>query len=197
MLRAQINADHTFTCEFSGDEAMTLSCRILINASGLHAPTLARTIAGLDPKHIPGEYYCKGSYFTLNRRAPFSRLIYPMPNAAGLGVHLTLDMGGQAKFGPDTEWVEEENYRVNPEHVAAFDQAIRSWWPGLPENALEPGYAGIRPKIVPASSNAGDFVISGPADHGVPGLVNLFGIESPGLTAALAIAGATARSLAS
>lgn len=195
MLRAQINDDGSFTCEFGGDEAMTLTCRTLINASGLHAPTLARSIAGLDPKHIPGEYYCKGSYFTLNRRAPFSRLIYPMPNAAGLGVHLTLDMGGQAKFGPDTEWIEKENYLVDPEQVAAFDQAIRSWWPGLPENALEPGYAGIRPKIVPASSNAGDFMICGPADHGIPGLVNLFGIESPGLTAALAVAGATSRSL--
>lgn len=163
---------------------MTLRCRTLINASGLHAPTLARNIGGLDPAHIPGEYYCKGSYFTLNRRAPFSHLIYPMPNSAGLGVHLTLDMGGQAKFGPDTEWIEDENYLVNPDHAAAFDQAIRSWWPGLPDNALEPGYAGIRPKIVPASSAAGDFVISGPGNHGVPGLVNLFGIESPGLTAA-------------
>jgi len=195
LLRASIDSDGAFTCEFGGDEAMTLRCRKLINASGLHAPTLARQISGLDPAHIPEEYYCKGSYFTLNRRAPFSHLIYPMPNDAGLGVHLTLDMGGRAKFGPDTEWIEEENYLVNPEHGSTFDQAIRSWWPGLPEHALEPGYAGIRPKIVPASSAAADFVISGPAEHGVTGLVNLFGIESPGLTAALAIAGTTARAL--
>lgn len=197
MLHANIDADGAFTCHFGGDEAMTLRCRTLINASGLHAPTLARNIGGLDPIHIPGEYYCKGSYFTLNRRAPFSHLIYPMPNSAGLGVHLTLDMGGQAKFGPDTEWIENEDYLVNPDHAAAFDQAIRSWWPGLPDNALEPGYAGIRPKIVPSSSAAGDFVISGPGDHGVPGLVNLFGIESPGLTAALAVAVATAQALTS
>ncbi|AHG64761.1 NAD(P)/FAD-dependent oxidoreductase [Advenella mimigardefordensis] len=195
MLNASIDTDGAFTCQFGGVEAMTLRCRKLINASGLHAPTLARNIKGLDPIHIPGEYYCKGSYFTLNRRAPFSHLIYPMPNSAGLGVHLTLDMGGQAKFGPDTEWIESENYLVNPAQVTAFDQAIRSWWPGLPEHALEPGYAGIRPKIVPASSAAGDFVIAGPGDHGIPGLVNLFGIESPGLTAALAIATVTAQAL--
>ncbi len=195
MMRAQIDADAAFTCEFGGDEPMTLRCRQLINASGLHAPTLARHISGLASEHIPGEYYCKGSYFTLNRRAPFSHLIYPMPNDAGLGVHLTLDMGGQAKFGPDTEWIEHENYLVNPVQVKAFDQAIRSWWPALPENSLEPGYAGIRPKIVSPNSAAGDFVISGPADHGVQGLVNLFGIESPGLTAAMAIATATAQSL--
>lgn len=195
MLRASRDADGAFTCEFGGDEPMTLRCRQLINASGLHAPALARRISGLDARHIPDEYYCKGSYFTLNRRAPFSHLIYPMPNEAGLGVHLTLDMGGQAKFGPDTEWIEQENYLVDPAHVTAFDQAIRSWWPELPDNALEPGYAGIRPKIVPPTSSAGDFVISRPADHGVSGLVNLFGIESPGLTAAMAIAAATARSL--
>ena len=195
MLNASIDADGAFTCQFGGEEAMTLRCRKLINASGLHAPTLARSIQGLDPAHIPGEYYCKGSYFTLNRRAPFSHLIYPMPNSAGLGVHLTLDMGGQAKFGPDTEWIESENYLVNPAHLTAFDQAIRSWWPGLPELALEPGYAGIRPKIVPASAAAGDFVIAGPGDHGIPGLVNLFGIESPGLTASLAIATVTAQAL--
>ena len=195
-LGATIEADSAFTCEFGGDEPMTLRCRELINSAGLHAPTAARSIRGLDEATIPREYYCKGSYFTLNRRAPFTHLIYPMPDDAGLGVHLTLDMGGQAKFGPDTEWIEQEEYLVDPQRENTFAEAIRSWWPALPDGALEPGYAGIRPKIVPAASAAADFVIAGPATHNIAGLVNLFGIESPGLTAALAIADRTCEALA-
>ncbi len=193
---ARIEQDGSFCCEFSGDSAtMQLRCRVLVNAAGLHAPTLARQIQGLNPTTIPPEYYCKGNYFTLARRAPFAHLIYPMPDSAGLGVHLTLDLGGQAKFGPDTEWVQEAAYDVDLQRRELFIRAIRSWWPALPERLLEPGYAGIRPKIVTAGEAAADFMISGPTQHGVPGLVNLYGIESPGLTAALSIADAALMAL--
>ena len=185
---ARVEKEGTFTCEFGSDTGMQLRCRILVNAAGLYAPTLARQIHGLDPATIPPEYYCKGNYFTLAGRAPFRHLIYPMPDSAGLGVHLTLDLGGQAKFGPDTEWVQDVNYGIDLGRRDDFVCAIRSWWPALPEHLLEPGYAGIRPKIVPAGGAAGDFMIAGPKQHGVPGLVNLYGIESPGLTAALSIA---------
>jgi L-2-hydroxyglutarate oxidase LhgO len=121
-------------------------------------------------------------------RAPFERLIYPMPNEAGLGVHLTIDLGGQAKFGPDVEWVQALNYDVDPRRADSFYAAIRAYWPGLPDDALQPAYAGIRPKLSGPGQAAADFVIQGKSAHGVPGLVNLFGIESPGLTASLAIA---------
>ena len=167
---------------------MTLSCNVLINSAGLHAPALARRIEGLPASSIPQDYLCKGSYFTLSGRAPFSRLIYPVPQHAGLGVHLTLDLGGQAKFGPDTEWVETEDYTLDPARAEVFYEAVRSYWPALPDDALAPGYTGIRPKISGPHEPAADFVIAGPAAHGVPGLVNLFGIESPGLTSSLALA---------
>ena len=169
-------------------EVTTLTCAVLINAAGLHAPALARRIAGLPAATIPNAYLCKGSYFTLPGRAPFTRLIYPIPGHAGLGVHLTLDLGDQARFGPDTEWIEREDYALDPRRAAAFYEAVRRYWPGLPDGALTPGYAGIRPKISGPDAPAADFAIHGPAAHGVPGLVNLYGIESPGLTASLAIA---------
>ena len=165
-----------------------LKCRVLINSAGLSAPALARRIEGLDAAHVPREYFAKGSYFALAGRAPFERLIYPVPEPGGLGVHLTLDMGGQARFGPDVEWVDGPDYAVDPKRGDAFYAAIRRYWPGLKDGALTPAYAGIRPKISGPGEAAADFVISGPETHGLPGLVNLFGIESPGLTASLAIA---------
>lgn len=169
-------------------DGTTLCARTVVNAAGLAAPDLARRFVGLDPTHVPQAYYAKGNYFTLAGRAPFSRLIYPVPQAAGLGVHLTLDLGGQAKFGPDVQWVDSpDDLQVDPARGDAFYAEVRQYWPELPDGALQPGYAGMRPKIAPPGAPAPDFVIQGPAVHGVPGLVNLFGIESPGLTSSLAI----------
>ncbi len=175
------------TIRVGGAEAMALQCRVLVNAAGLAAPALARSL-GLPPETVPTEYYAKGNYFTLAGRSPFSRLIYPVPVPGGLGVHLTIDLGGQAKFGPDVEWVERIEYEVDPARSLSFYDAVRRYWPGLRDDTLQPGYSGIRPKIVPPGAPAQDFVVQGEAVHGIPGLVNLFGIESPGLTASLAIA---------
>jgi L-2-hydroxyglutarate oxidase LhgO len=162
--------------------------RTLVNAAGLRAPSLARRIEGYPAAKAPPEHYAKGNYYTLARRAPFSRLVYPVPEPGGLGVHVTLDLGGRARFGPDVEWVESIDYRVDPARAERFYAAIRRYWPGLPDGALEPGYAGIRPKISARGEPAADFVVQGPRVHGVPNLVQLFGIESPGLTASLALA---------
>lgn len=168
----------------------------VINAAGLTAPWLARAFEGLDKRHVPQAYFAKGNYFTLAGKSPFSRLIYPMPEAAGLGVHLTLDLGGQAKFGPDVQWVDSpQDLAVSLANEPTFYAEVRKYWPQLPDGALQPGYAGIRPKISAPDQAAGDFVIQGPATHGLAGLVNLFGIESPGLTSSLAIAEAVLRSL--
>jgi L-2-hydroxyglutarate oxidase LhgO len=175
--------------EVGGTEPSTLRCRLLVNAAGLHAPALARRIAGMPADRVPTAYYAKGNYFTLSGRSPFSRLIYPVPVPGGLGVHLTIDLGGQARFGPDVEWVETLDYTVDPRRSDGFYAAVRRYWPDLPDGALQPGYAGIRPKITAPGAPAADFVVQGPQTHGVPGLVNLFGIESPGLTASLALAG--------
>jgi L-2-hydroxyglutarate oxidase LhgO len=175
--------------ELHARDGTQLCARTLVNAAGVHAPTLARRFEGLGPEYIPGEYYAKGNYFTLAGRSPFGRLIYPVPEAAGLGVHLTIDLGGQAKFGPDVQWVETpDDFVVDPARGLAFYAEVRKYWPALPEGALQPGYAGIRPKISGPGETARDFMIQGPATHGVAGLVNLFGIESPGLTSSLAIA---------
>ncbi len=174
--------------EVGGAEAMTLACNLLVNSAGLHAPALARAIAGMPPDKVPAPYYAKGNYFTLSGGSPFSRLIYPVPVAGGLGVHLTIDLGGQARFGPDVEWIDRLDYEVDPKRADVFYDAVRKYWPGLKDGALHPGYSGIRPKIVPPSVAKQDFVVQGPETHGVPGLINLFGIESPGLTAALALA---------
>ena len=160
----------------------------VVNAAGLQAPALATRFAGLDARHVPQAYFAKGNYFTLAGRSPFSHLIYPVPEAAGLGVHLTLDLGGQARFGPDVQWVDNpDDTAVQPARGDAFYAEIRKYWPELPDGALAPAYAGIRPKISGPNESARDFCIQGPRDHGVPGLVNLFGIESPGLTSSLAI----------
>lgn len=196
LIAGRVRPEGGFELDFGGAEPMTLSCRVLINAAGLHAPGLARRIEGIPRDSIPPEYLCKGSYFTLAGRAPFSRLIYPVPQHAGLGVHLTLDLGGQAKFGPDTEWIATEDYTLDPRRADVFYAAVRSYWPALPDGALAPGYTGIRPKISGPHEPAADFAISGPASHGVAGLVNLYGIESPGLTASLAIAEETLARLA-
>lgn len=186
-----------FLLTFEGTDAMELTARCVVNATGLSAPAVARRLSGQPENLIPPAYFCKGSYFTLSGRSPFTRLIYPMPSNEGLGVHFTVDLGGQAKFGPDTEWVDGENYDIDPRRAERFYEAVRSYWPALPDGALQPGYTGIRPKIVGPGEPAADFVIAGPAAHGVPGLVNLFGIESPGLTASLAIGRAVVQALES
>lgn len=187
-LLGAVSVDGGFEVRIGGQEATGLSCRRLVNAAGLRAPAVAGSIPGLAPEHIPQPYYCRGVYFTLSGRAPFRRLVYPVPVPGGLGVHLTLDLGGQARFGPDVEWIEGIDYTVDPSRAERFYAAIRRYWPGLRDGALQPGYAGIRPKIVPPTVATQDFVIQTQATHGIAGLVNLFGIESPGLTASLAIA---------
>jgi L-2-hydroxyglutarate oxidase LhgO len=174
--------------ETGGEAPMTLGCDLLINAAGLGATAVARSIEGLPLSHIPPAYLAKGNYFSCSARAPFSRLIYPVPEPGGLGVHLTLDLAGQARFGPDVEWIDTLDYTVDPARAARFYPAIRRYWPDLPDGALMPSYSGIRPKIVPPAVAKQDFMIEGPSEHGVAGLINLFGIESPGLTSSLAIA---------
>jgi L-2-hydroxyglutarate oxidase LhgO len=171
--------------------------KTLINAAGLSAPKIALNMQGLDAKFIPQAYFAKGNYFTLSGKSPFSRLIYPVPEAAGLGVHLTLDLGGQAKFGPDVQWVQSaDDLVVNPARGDAFYAEVRKYWPGLQDGALIAGYAGMRPKINAPTEAAADFMIQGPKDHGIAGLVNLFGIESPGLTSSMAIGGLVVELLA-
>ena len=174
--------------DVGGADPMTLRCRLLVNSGGLHAPKLAAGIAGMPPDRVPTAYFAKGNYFTLTGRSPFSRLIYPVPVPGGLGVHLTIDLGGQARFGPDVQWIDAIDYTVDPSRSESFYDAVRRYWPGLKDGALQPGYAGIRPKTVPRGAPGQDFVVQGPQTHGVAGLINLFGIESPGLTASLAIA---------
>ncbi len=174
--------------DVGGIDPITLRCRLLVNATGLHAPRFASCIVGMPPERIPGAYYAKGNYFTLSGRSPFSRLIYPVPVPGGLGVHLTIDLGGQARFGPDVQWIDTIDYTVDAARADGFYAAVRKYWPALQDGALQPGYCGIRPKIVPRGAPAQDFVVQGPQTHGVSGLINLFGIESPGLTAALALA---------
>jgi L-2-hydroxyglutarate oxidase LhgO len=178
-----------------------LETGILVNSAALHACSLARRFEGLPPRFVPREYFAKGNYYSLAARAPFSHLIYPAPADAWLGVHLTLDLGGQAKFGPDLEWLDVEtpeqiDYAVDPRRADGFYAEVRRYWPGLPDGALAPSYSGVRPKIHGPGEPAPDFRIDGPALHGVPGLVNLFGIESPGLTSALAIAEVLAQMVA-
>ncbi|MBC9209611.1 NAD(P)/FAD-dependent oxidoreductase [Roseomonas aerophila] len=170
-----------------GADPMELRCDLLVNAAGLHAPALARKLDGMPAGKVPPAFFAKGNYFTLTGRSPFTHLIYPVPVPGGLGTHLTLDLGGQAKFGPDVEWIDSIDYEVNPARGESFYAAIRRYWPGLPDGALQPGYSGIRPKIVGPGQPGQDFIIQGPAEHGQAGLVNLFGIESPGLTASLAL----------
>jgi len=187
LLRAKAEAGK-IELDAGGDAPMSLECRLLINAAGLDAPATARRVDGMPRELIPQAYLAKGNYFSCSTKAPFSRLIYPVPEPGGLGVHLTLDMAGQARFGPDVEWVDHIDYAVDPARAERFYPAIRKYWPTLPDGALMPSYSGMRPKIVPPAVASQDFLIQGPRDHGVAGLINLFGIESPGLTSSLAIA---------
>jgi L-2-hydroxyglutarate oxidase LhgO len=180
-----------------GADPMTLKATTVVNSGGLHAQPLAASLQGFPADKVPPQYFCKGNYYTLSGvRAPFSHLIYPAPEQAGLGIHLTLDLGGQARFGPDVEWVDSIDYTVDPRRADSFYAAVRKYWPGLPDDSLQPGYAGMRPKIQAPGTPALDFMVQGPRDHGVPGLVNLFGIESPGVTSSLAIADHVAELLA-
>jgi L-2-hydroxyglutarate oxidase LhgO len=170
------------------ESSATLRTRMLINCAGLHASAVARSIERFPARHVPRAYLAKGNYFTVDARSPFSRLIYPVPEPGGLGVHITFDLGGRARFGPDVQWIDSLDYSVDPHRAQSFYAAIRCYWPALPDDALRADYAGIRPKISGPHEPAADFLIEGPREHGVPGVVNLFGIESPGLTASLAIA---------
>jgi L-2-hydroxyglutarate oxidase LhgO len=177
-----------------GSEPFALRCRWLVNAAGLGAQAAARAMAGFPAADVPPAHWAKGHYFGLSGRAPFSRLIYPMPVDGGLGIHLTLDLGGQARFGPDVQWLDAAgdesrlDFAVDAQRAEAFAADIRRYWPALPDRALAPAYTGVRPKLAGAGAPAADFVIAGPAEHGVAGVVQLFGIESPGLTACLAMA---------
>jgi len=174
--------------QVGGEAGMEIECQTLVNSAGLDAQSVAASIAGVPANTIPHLYFAKGNYFILSGRNPFSRLIYPVPGSASLGLHLGIDLGGQAKFGPDVEWIDAPNYEVSLEREPKFYESIRRYWPDLPDGALQPGYVGVRPKLVPAGSPPADFAIHGLETHGIPGLVNLFGIESPGLTSSLAIA---------
>jgi L-2-hydroxyglutarate oxidase LhgO len=171
-----------------GSEGMDVAARTVVNAAGLGAQAFAANIAGMPAGRVPPLHLAKGNYFSLATRSPFSRLIYPMPTAGGLGVHLTIDLGGRARFGPDVEWVDKIDYSVAPERAQGFYAAIRNYWPALPDGALDPDYCGIRPKIEKPGGSQTDFLIQDEKSHGVRGLINLFGIESPGLTSSLAIA---------
>jgi L-2-hydroxyglutarate oxidase LhgO len=195
VLSGRVKSDG-FELAIGGDDPTTIRCRILVNAAGLHAPALARALEGLPPETVPSAYFCRGVYFTLTGRAPFTRLIYPVPVAGGLGVHITLDLAGQARFGPDVEWISGVDYSVDPARGEVFYDAVRSYWPGLRDGALQPGYAGIRPKISGPQEPSADFVVQGREVHGVSGLVNLYGIESPGLTSSLPLADEVIRQLA-
>jgi L-2-hydroxyglutarate oxidase LhgO len=185
--------DDGIVVEAGGAEPMRLTTALLVNCAGLYASRVAARIAGLDPEKIPETRFARGNYFTLPGRAPFSRLIYPMPAKHGVGLHLTFDVGGQARFGPDVEWIDDIIYAVDPRRAEKFGEAIRRYWPEAPVEKLAPGYCGIRPKIVGPDQDSADFRIDGPLAHGVPGLINLFGIESPGLTSSLAIAAHVAK----
>ena len=203
-----ISTNGKLSVSVGGDDPMLLNCDELVNSSGLNAVALASASGGLDARSIPRARFAKGNYFRLNGRAPFTMLIYPAPVEGGLGVHLTLDHGLQARFGPDVEWLDDIdpqsavdrsfNYAVDPDRANSFYSAIRRYWPELPDNSLLPDYSGVRPKaLYNQTGNGGevDFQISTPADHGVAGLVNLYGIESPGLTSSLAIAEHVAQAL--
>ncbi len=171
-----------------GAMPMSIVAETVINSGGLWAQEIARTIEGIPPETVPPTYYCKGNYYTLSGRPPFTRPIYPVPERAGLGVHVTVDLGGQVRFGPDVEWIDDINYDVDLARANKFYDAVRKYYPDLADGAIQPGYSGIRPKIQAPDEAARDFVIQSSDDHGVPGLVNLFGIESPGVTSSLAIA---------
>lgn len=181
-------SDQKLQVVVGGADRASINCTSIINTGGLSAPTIARTIGGIEEDRIPQPRFAKGNYFAVNARVPFARLIYPLPEPGGLGVHLTKDLGGATKAGPDVEWIDQPTYDVDAQRADAFYAAIRAYWPRLPDGCLTPDYAGIRPKIELGGNTYPDFLIDGPQRHGIAGLVHLFGIESPGLTASLAIA---------
>ena len=195
-LRAPVSGGRTrdegLELAVDGAEPMLLAARTVVVAAGLGACRLARAcgLAG-----VPRDYLCKGNYFSLTGKMPFRRLVYPMPVKAGLGVHYTLDLAGRGRFGPDVQWIDAEDYTVDPQRADSFYAAIRRYWPGLEDGRLEPAYCGIRPKTQAPGEPAGDFLVHGPAEHGQPGVVALYGIESPGLTACLALARLVRRKL--
>jgi len=174
--------------ETGGEVPMRLHARMVIDAAGLGSQAVAASIAGLPQDMIPPLYYAKGNYFSLLGKPPFSQLVYPVPDQASIGLHYTRDLAGQGRFGPDVEWVPEINYDVDGRRAERFYESIRRYWPGLKDGALQPSYAGVRPKLQSPKEQPKDFLIQGPDEHGIKGLINLFGIESPGLTASLAIA---------
>ncbi len=184
----RVHHDHVQLDVVAGDECMQLEARAVVNAAGLAAQSIARCIEGFPAAAIPDEHFAKGSYVTLGGRAPFSHLVYPVPEPGGLGVHLTLDLGGQARFGPNVQWIDTPDFTVDKDCIPAFRASIRRYWPAVDSADLQPGYAGVRPKLSGPGAPAADFHIAGPRDHGIPHIVQLFGIESPGLTSALAIA---------
>jgi L-2-hydroxyglutarate oxidase LhgO len=176
------------TLEVGGAEPMTVACREVINAAGLGAQSVAHGIRGIPPANIPALYYAKGNYFSLIGRSPFTRLVYPVPDKASIGLHYTRDLAGRSRFGPDVEWVPEIGYDVDGRRAERFYESIRRYWPGLPDNSLQADYAGVRPKLQSPTEQPKDFMIQDASTHGIPGLVNLYGIESPGLTSSLALA---------
>ena len=187
------NAKDGYELEIGGADGMKIQAKLLINCAGMSAPAVAQKIEGLEKDQIPKAYFAKGNYFSLSGKSPFTHLIYPIPEPGGLGVHLTLDMSGQAKFGPDVEWLDintegQIDYTVNPKRGDGFYEAVRRYWPGLKDGSLQPDYSGVRAKIVPPNTPAGDFCFDTPKEHGLNGLFNLYGFESPGLTSSLAIA---------
>lgn len=179
--------------ETGGESPMELQADLVVNSAGLHAPDVALAVSGIDRSTVPPARYCKGNYYTLAGKSPFNRLIYPMPHKDGLGVHVTIDLGHQCRFGPDIEWVESIDYDVEPSRSEVFYDAVRRYWPAIEDGSLKPDYSGIRPKISEPHEPAADFTFHGPETHGVPGLINLLGMESPGLTASAAIAQQVAR----
>lgn len=183
--------------EVGGADPVRVRCKAVVCSAGLRAPSVARALRGLDPRFVPEERFCRGQYFVLAGRSPFEHLVYPMPAPGVPHVHATFDLAGQVRFGPDIEWIDAPSYAFDEDEARAqaFHDAVVRYYPGLEAGALAPGHVGIRPKIVPEGAKAADFVIQGPEVHGVAGLVNLFGIESPGLTACLAIAGEVAARL--
>ena len=180
----------------SEGQPIQLLCRSVVNSAGLGAQAVARSIRGVPPSSVPPLHYAKGSYFSLQAKPPFARLVYPPPDHASVGLHYTRDLAGRGRFGPDAEWVEAIDYTVDGARAALFYASIRRYWPALPDGALAPDYAGVRPKIQAPHEPPHDFMVQGPESHGVPGLINLFGIESPGLTSSLAIAEAVAQRVA-
>ncbi len=194
VLGGKVTADG-IELDVGGKEPMQVRARTVVNAAGLMAPAISRSIAGIPAASIPPQHFCKGHYFTLSGKAPFNRLIYPVGSGLWHGVHVTLDLAGGVRFGPDLKWLDGIDYSFDEQRAASFYEAIRHYYPALADGSLVPGYTGIRPKITAQGEPAADFMIQGPKDHGIAGMVNLYGIESPGLTSSLAIGNHVARLL--